>query len=103
MSGQSTAPPEQRGRLIVLDREIVQRVLGSLPAAVIRSLRAELQTNEEAADGEAPPEEAPPGEQLPLDRHLRALMADCDDPDSPTFFSSARRPPKPPAPEQSPQ
>ena len=36
MAGQWMAPPELRkGRLIVIDQEIVQRVLGELPAEVL--------------------------------------------------------------------
>jgi hypothetical protein len=96
MAGQWMAPPEQRGRLIVFDQELVERVLGELPAEVLSELRAVAPDDEdEPAQEERPPDDPPPHEQLPLDRHLRELMGDQFDVDSPMFISPVRRGPMP--------
>ncbi len=50
MAGQWMAPPERRrGRLIVIDQEIVQRVLAELPASVPSESAAEFPDQEEDA------------------------------------------------------
>lgn len=72
MAGQWMVPPEQRrGRLIVIDQELVERVLAELPDELLSELRAEFPGDEdESEQEECPPDEPAPQEQLPLDRHL---------------------------------
>jgi hypothetical protein len=96
MAGQSTAPPGQRGRLIVFDPVVVQKVLAELPTGVARELRAEFVTEE---DEPRPEDKSGDGarsrEQPRLDRYLRTLIGEQYDPDDPTFVSpSRRRPPR---------
>lgn len=54
MAGQWMAPPERRGRLIVFDHELVQRVLGELPAEVLSELQAEFTDDEDGREQEGP-------------------------------------------------
>lgn len=75
----------------MIDQEIVQRVLGELPASVLSELRAEFDDPDKPQEEEYQPEHPPLDDQLPLDRHLKELMGDQYDPDSPTFVSPARR------------
>ena len=73
-------------KLIVIDQELVERVLTELPAGVLSELRATFPGDEdELEQEECPPDRPPPRKQLPLDRHLKELMGDRYDPDSPTF------------------
>ena len=92
MAGQWMVPPQQRqGRLILIDPEIIQRVLAELPAEVVSELRAEFPDDEDEPEQEkCPPAAPPPHEQLPLDCHLKTLMGDRYDPESPTFISPVR-------------
>jgi hypothetical protein len=91
MAGQWMVPPERRGRLIVVDQELVQRVLGGLPAEVLSELRAELPDEEDEREAEGLLDDLPPHRQLPLDRHVRALTGGQRDLDNPTFVSPLRR------------
>jgi hypothetical protein len=91
MAGQWMAPPERRGRLIVFDHELLQRVLGELPAEVLSELRAEFPDEEEEREAEGLLDDLPPHKQLPLDRHLRELTGGQRDLDNPTFISPLRR------------
>ena len=91
ISGQAKAPPEQRGRLIVLDQKIVQGVLATLPDEVISTLHAEPFADDEVPDGDQS-EEPPPKPDLLLEHHFRQMAGDQFDPDNPPPLLSAVRP-----------
>jgi hypothetical protein len=71
-------------------------VLAERPDELLSELRAEFPDDEDELEQvECPPDRPLPHGQLPLDRHLKELMGDDYDPDSPIFISPFRRPWKP--------